>query len=52
MLTRELDTHGAVVHFSREIYDDITTQAGQLPLVQFLNSNTFLHIANTAEEQS
>ncbi len=52
VLSRELNTNGAVVHFSREIYDDITTQNGQLPLVQFLNSNTFLHIENTAEEQA
>lgn len=52
VLSREKDSYGAVVHFSRDVYGAAAGDSSQLPLIQFLNSNTFLHAENTAEEQA
>jgi AraC-like DNA-binding protein len=52
VLNREKESFGAVVHFSPDVYGATASNNTQLPLVQFLNSNTFLHIENTPTEQA
>lgn len=48
VLSRAKASHGAVVHFAKDLY---AAAAGALPIVRLLSSNAFIHIENTTVEQ-